>query len=104
MSAKFICPAQIRKNVHPFLMCELAKEDGVDYNLRENAYKIACPYQHYCPHTKRPENTAEYEKCYKAKTAPAVETKAAAEEIPATAEEAEEQPKTEKTARKKAKD
>lgn len=108
MSAKFTCPAQIRKNTHPFLMCELAKEEGVDYNLRENAQKIFCACQHYCPHTKRPENTEGYKDCYKAKTAPkeeipAVEEKAIVEETTEEPKE-ESQPKTVKTTRKKAKD
>ena len=64
MSAKYICPAQIRKNTHPFLMCELLKQENTDYNLRDNASKIACVCQHYCPNTKRAENTAEYRECY----------------------------------------
>ena len=106
MGARFICPAQIRKNTHPFLMCELAKKEGVDYNLRENALTIVCAYQHYCPHTKRIENTEGFKACYAAKTAlknaPAVEEPIASEEKPL--ETAEEQPKTTKTTRRKAKD
>lgn len=69
MPAKYICPAQIRKNIHPFLMCEHLKKDGVDYNLRENALQIMCINQHYCPCTKQNENTAEYKACYANMTA-----------------------------------
>lgn len=96
MSAKHICPAQIRKNTHPFLMCNMLKKDGEDYNIRENAAKIACVCQHYCPCTQRPENTAQYKECYagmKAKKAEA-EAKALEEETPVI---------TEKPKRKKAK-
>jgi len=45
-------------------MCEYLKEDGVDYNLKENARKVSCIHQHYCPCTKRSENTAQYKECY----------------------------------------
>lgn len=96
MNAKYICPAQIRKNIHPFLMCELLKKDNVDYNLRENALTIACPNQHYCPCTKRPENTAEYKVCYDNLKAP--------KEIPAPIVEEEqtvEETQTEETVKPK---
>lgn len=100
MSARFVCPAQIRKNIHPFLMCELAKKEGVDYNLRENAQTIFCACQHYCPQTKRAENTEGCKACYAAKIA--AKEVPEAEVIPEEA--AEEQPKTTKTTRRKAKD
>ncbi len=64
MAAKHICPAQIRKNIFDFLMCEFQKKDGVDYNLKDNARGIMCVNQHYCPCTKRNENTADYKACY----------------------------------------
>lgn len=117
MSARYICPAQIRKNTHPFLMCELAKKEGVDYNLRENAYTIVCACQHYCTHTKRVENTDAFKACYAAKKAAAAEVpvaksvktevkaEAAAEPEETVEIEETEQPKEEKTtSRKKAKD
>ena len=116
MGARYICPAQIRKNTHPFLMCELAKKEGVDYNPRENAYTIVCACQHYCPHTKRVENTDAFKACYAAKMAAketpvekAAETEVIAEAAAETEElakiEETEQPKEEKTtSRRKAKD
>lgn len=64
MPAKYVCPSAIRKNIFDFLMCEHLKEDGVDYNLKENARKASCIHQHYCPCTKRSENTAQYRECY----------------------------------------
>lgn len=70
MPAKYVCPAQIRKNIHPFLMCEYLKKDGVDYNLRENALNAMCLNQHYCACTKRNENTAEYKECFAKMNAP----------------------------------
>lgn len=96
MSAKYICPAQIRTNIHPLLMCSLMKKEGEDYNLRENATKIYCVCQHYCPCTKRPENTAQYKECYAKMTAQKAEAEAKQSE--------QEQPIiTEKPKRKKAK-
>lgn len=64
MPAKYVCPAAERKNIYPFLICKLMKEEGVDYNLRENAQKISCVNQHYCPCTKRNENTSKSKDCY----------------------------------------
>ena len=70
MPAKYVCPAALRRNIHPFLMCSLELKVGVDYNLRENARGAICVYQHYCPCTKREENTADYKECYAKKATP----------------------------------
>lgn len=87
MPAKYVCPAALRKNIHPFLMCTLEMKEGVDYNKRENAIQSICAYQHYCPCTKRTENTADYKECYDRKIAPPVDEATPTEEIPRPVEE-----------------
>lgn len=57
------CPYAVRNNL-PFLMCKLLMKEGVDYAKADSGGKAFCAYQHFCPRTKRNENTENARKCY----------------------------------------
>lgn len=61
---KYKCPYAERKNALSFLICKYLMVDNINYNIIENATKIFCAHQQYCPETKRAENTINAKKCY----------------------------------------
>lgn len=59
----YVCPNAIRTAL-PFLMCRLLMKDGADYTKSDVGATAFCAYQHYCPNTRRAENTDNAKKCY----------------------------------------
>ena len=54
-----------KRVAHPFLICKKAQNGEVDYNDRDNALKVYCPYQRYCTCEHGVINTDEAKKCIK---------------------------------------
>jgi hypothetical protein len=61
---KYLCPYAVRQAEMSFIICAYIMEKGVDYSKIQNAARIFCAHQHYCPETKRAENTEMAKQCY----------------------------------------
>lgn len=58
------CPYATRLKVIQSLACKKAMQDGVDYNLKENALTVFCACQRYCPTERRVINSDGAQKCF----------------------------------------
>lgn len=58
------CPFAERKSCAGFLLCRDMYQDGVNYNIRENAMNAICAFQKQCMKTGRMENTDSARDCY----------------------------------------
>ena len=58
------CPFAERKPCAGFLLCRDMYQDGVNYNIRENAMGVICAFQKQCMRTGRMENTDSARDCY----------------------------------------
>lgn len=59
------CPYAIRlKSLNNGLACRQIMNEDVDYNLQENAMKVLCACQRYCPTEKQSINSDGAKKCY----------------------------------------
>lgn len=59
------CPFADRKPCAGFLLCRDLYQDGVNYNVRENAMTVICAFQKQCMKTGRMENTDSARECYR---------------------------------------
>lgn len=57
------CPFAERKPCAGFLLCRNLYQDGVNYNIRENAMTVICAHQKQCMMTGRMENSDEAKTC-----------------------------------------
>ena len=67
------CPHAERKKCAGFLLCRLLYQEGVNYNVRQNAMNAICAHQKHCMRTGNMENTDEAKKCLLAHPAPSPE-------------------------------
>lgn len=60
----FVCPFTDKRNQYRFLMCKYQMKDGVDYNVRDNAFKVMCAHQKYCQCVQGIVNSEGAKACY----------------------------------------